>query len=106
MLKIVAPISYLWLSSAALVACVAAPPPYEEYTLARTAIVAAKDVDSAKNAPGLWIRAEESYRMAQREFNENDFAQARRHFKSAIRFSEKAENATKLRKFQSGDGAP
>ena len=106
MRKIAARISCLWLSSLGLSACVAAPPPFDEYVLARTAVAAAKEVDSAKNAPGLWTRAEENYRIAQKQFKDNDFALARRHFLSAIQFAEKAENATKLKKFQSGDSYP
>lgn len=112
MRKIVARISFRLISSSALVgggvvACVvAAPPPYEEYTLARTAVFAARDVDSAKSAPGLWNRAEENYRAAQKEFKDNDFALAKKHFQLAVQFAEKAENATKLKKFQSGDSYP
>ena len=111
MRKIAARISFLSISSSAVVmavtACVvAAPPPYEEYTLARTAVSAAKEVDSAKNAPGFWNRAEENYRAAQKEFKDNEFAEAKKHFLLAIQYAEKAENATKLKKFQSGDSYP
>jgi len=85
---------------------VAAPPPYEEYNLARTAIKAAQDVDSARYASGLWNRADENYKAGQREFQDNEFGQARRHFNQAIQFAEKAENATRLKKFQTGDSYP
>lgn len=84
----------------------AAPPPYDEYNLARTAIKAAQDVDSARYASGLWNRAEENYRTAQREFQDNEFAKAKKHFGLAIQFAEKAENATRLKKFQTGDSYP
>jgi hypothetical protein len=106
MRKTVAQISFLSLSSLALGACVAPRPPYEDYTLARTAISAARDVDAAKNAPGFWNRAEDSYRSAEREYQDNDFSAAKKHFVLAREYAEKAENATKLKKFQSGDSYP
>lgn len=89
-----------------LVGCVAAPPPYEEFAIARAAIKAAQDVDSARYAPGLWGRADESFRTAQKEYRDRDFDLAKKHFQSAIQFAEKAENATRLKKFQSGDSFP
>ena len=114
MRKTVAPISFLLVSNLAvagclvgcLTACVASPPPYDDYNIARAAMVAARDVDSAKSAPGLWNRADESYRLGQKEFLENDFYEAKKHFQLAIHFAEKAENATKLKRFQSGDAYP
>ena len=106
MRKIAAPISCLLVSNSLLVACVAAPAPYDEYSLARTALASAREVDSAKNAPGFWNRAEDIYRTAEKEFKENDFEQAKKHFVLATQFAEKAENATKLKKFQSGDSYP
>jgi hypothetical protein len=85
---------------------VAAPPPYEDYTLARAAIQAARDVDSARFSTGLWNRADESYRRGQKAYRDNDFAQAKIDFEKATRYAERAENATRLKKFQTGDGFP
>lgn len=84
----------------------AAPPPYEEYALARTAVKAAQDVDSARFALGLWSRAEQNYTAAQRAYRDNEFENAKKHFLLAIQFAEKAENATRLKRFQSGDSFP
>lgn len=104
--------SFLFLSSvlaaASLSGCkiVAAPPPYEEYSLARTAVKAAQDADSARFATGIWNKAEENYRAGQKAYRESDFDTAKKHFQAAIQFAEKAENATRLKKFQTGDSFP
>jgi hypothetical protein len=101
---------FRWLLSLIFVggvaACVNAPPPYEEYVLARSAIRAAQDVESSRYATGLWGKAEENFREGQRLYKENDFKEAKTRFQLAIQFAEKAENATRLKKFQSGDTVP
>lgn len=109
MRKTAAPTLSLWLSSLlflGLTACVAAPPPYEDYTLARAAVRAAQDVDSARFSTGLWHKAEESYRNGQKSYKDADFADAKQFFRRAVEYAERAENATRLKKFQSGDSFP
>jgi len=101
--------SFLCLSSffaLALSACVVAPPPYEEFNLARVAVRAAQEVDSARYVPGLWNRADESFRAGEAALKDNDFDKAKEHFLTALQFAEKAENATRLKKFQTGDSFP
>ncbi len=102
MLKTVALISFLSLSSCV----VAAPPPFEEYTLARAAVRAAQDVDSPRFSAGLWNRADENFRKGQKAYKESDYAEAKVFFKKAIDFAERAENSTRLKKFQTGDSFP
>lgn len=115
MRKTAAPISYRSVSKnlllafgacSILIGCVAAPPPYEEYTLARSAIRAAQDVDSARFSSGYWNRAFESFRKGERAFKEADYADAKKYFVSTQQMAEKAENATRLKRFQTGDGQP
>jgi hypothetical protein len=48
-----------------LVACVTTKPPVDEYALARAAIEAAQNVQSARHSPGYWHQAEEAYRKGQ-----------------------------------------
>jgi hypothetical protein len=79
------------------------PPPFEEYAVARAAVNAARDYDSAKYAKGMWNRAEEAYFKGQKSFQANDMADARKNFRLATEYAEKAENLTRLKKFQSGD---
>ena len=106
MRRTAARILFLSLSSSLFVGCVAVPPPYEEYTLARSAVKAAQEVDSARFATGLWHRAEENFRNGQKAFKESDYGPARAYFKKALEFAERAENATRLKKFQTGDSFP
>ncbi len=102
--KIAAPILCLWLSS--LSGCVAAPAPYEEYSLARAAIRAAQEVDSARFATALYSKAEDAYRNGQKAYKDADFSDAKKYFLQTIQFAERAENATRLKKFQTGDSFP
>lgn len=89
-----------------LVGCVTPPAPYEEYSLARTAINAAQEADASRFASGLWYKAEENYRNGQKAYREAEFAKAKKFFEVSIQYSERAENATRLKKFKSGDGFP
>lgn len=90
-----------------LTACVVAPPaPYEPYVLARAAVRAAQEADSVRFAPGLWHRAEENYRNGAKAFKEADYKDSEQYFLKAIEYAERAENSTRLKKFQSGDSFP
>ena len=112
--KIAAPILFRWLSSflvlssgaVVLVGCVAAPPPYEEYTLARAAIRAAQDVDSARFATNYWNKADDIYRQGQKAYKDADFDVAKARFNQAKQLAERAENMTRLKKFETGEGFP
>ena len=113
MRRTVVPISYrfpikyiLFFSIAGLVGCVAPPPPYEDYAIAKAAIRAAQDADCARFSTGLWNKAEENYRSGQKSYRESDFAEAKKFFKEAIKYAERAENSTRLKKFQSGESYP
>lgn len=98
---------YLWaVFTCVVVAGCAAPPPFEEYTISRTALSAARDVEAGRYASGYWHRAEELYRRGQKQFKDNDYARAKESFQGSLEYSERAENATRLRKFQSGEGSP
>src|SRR5688572_14479428 len=81
---------------------VVGPPPYEEYTLARAAVKSAQEADSSRFAVGLWSKAESNYKAGEKAFNESEYDQAKKFFRLAITYSERAENATRLKKFQSG----
>lgn len=85
---------------------IAAPPPYEEYTLARAAVRAAQEVDSPRFASRAWNKAEENYRAGEKSYKDADYDNAKKYFRQALQFAEKAENVTRLKKFQSGDSFP
>lgn len=86
-----------------LTACVTSPPPYEEYTLAREAMKAAEESDSPKYSPAHWLDAESAYRGGEQAYKLNEFEKAKRLFIRARIAAEKAENQTRLKKFESGD---
>ena len=83
-------------------ACVSVPP-FEDYTLAREALRAAEEADSAKYSPAFWLKAESTYRDAEQAYQNNQFDLARQKFKAARILAERAENQTRLKKFESGD---
>lgn len=87
----------LWLS-----ACVA-PLPIEEYTLARAAVTSAKESGAERLAPGMWYKAEENYRRGQKALKDSDNEVAKTSFLRAIGFAEKAENASRLKKYETGE---
>lgn len=91
----------IWLAGILLVGC-AGTPPIEEYSLARTALIAAKQSGAASLAPGFFYKAEENYRQGQLSFKNNDNEEAKEYFKLSKAYSEKAENATRLKKFEGG----
>jgi hypothetical protein len=92
----------LCLTAAVLAACVSKPP-YEEYSLAQTALRAAEEADSSKYSPSHWLNAESSYREGEQAYKLNEFDKARTLFIRARLSAEKAENQTRLKKFKSGD---
>jgi len=83
--------------------CVTAPPPIEEYTLARAAIDAAQAVQAVRYSPGHWHQAEELYRQARILYNEREYEQAKDLFVKARQSAEKAENSARLLRQQNGD---
>lgn len=84
----------------------ATPKPLLEYTLARSAIEAAKNVEAVRFAPAHWHQAGEYYRTASLQYTDGKNEEARENFRLARAFAEKAENLTRLKKFKSGDFAP
>lgn len=87
-----------------MVAC-ASDPPLEEYTLADTALTAARNVKAEKYAPAYWYRAQTSFDSAQVLFRAKDYDDAADEFRKAREYAEQAENAAKLNQLRSGDGA-
>ncbi len=81
----------------------AAAPPVEEYAIARVALQAARAADGLRYAPSLWHRAEQSYQAGKKAFTEKDFSSAQKHFDQATVFAERAENAARLKRLDSGE---
>jgi hypothetical protein len=84
-------------------ACVSLDPPVEEYTIARTAIDAAKAVDAPRFSPGFFSKAELAYRNGQALFEDRDYSSARDEFIKARLAAEKAEYSARLIRHKNGD---
>ncbi len=89
---------------AALTSCVT-PQPHLPMVLAREALAAAKDVDAARYAPGLFYKAEESFRKAMNNYNDKSYYDAIVGFDSAREFAEKAEDMARVQRQKAGDEA-
>ncbi len=83
--------------------CITAPRPIEEYALARSAIEAAKAVESARHSPGYWSQAEEAFRRARNLYREREFDAAKVEFIKARVAAEKAENSARLIRQKNGE---
>lgn len=83
--------------------CVHIAPPNLEYTLADTAIKAAKAVQAVRYSPTHWHEAEEAYRQARILYNEREYEQAIELFNKARVAAEKAESTARLMRLRSGE---
>jgi hypothetical protein len=83
--------------------CATSSPPFEEYSLARAAIEAARIVDAPKYSVAYWSKAEEAYLRGQSNYKERDFENARREFVRARQNAEKAENTARYYKIKNGE---
>lgn len=88
-----------------LSACVGNPP-VMEYNYANTALESAKRSGAAQYSPGYWHKAETEYRRAQALYKLKEYKSAFASFGRTVKYAEKAENYTRLKKFQSGEGFP
>ena len=85
-----------------LCAC-AGRPPFLEYSIAFSAIEAAKKANSDKNATAEWIKAIRYYRQAEQKFHVRDYNTSTLLFNESINWAEKAENISRL-KMSMGEG--
>ncbi len=69
------------------------------------AIEAAKQVQAVKYAPALWSQADQAYRDGQDYFKKENYQEAEKAFIRARSLAERAENITRLKRFETGEGA-
>ena len=96
----------VFLSTPWVLSSCATEPPLEQFTLARAALNAARDVDSTRFSPGHFHRAEEQFRLGEKNYRDEDYAEAKKNFEEAIYYAEQAENSTRLKKFKTGESFP
>ena len=92
------PFAILILSS-----CVTVSIPVQEYSLAKAAYEAAITAESAKYAPQLFYKAEKAYKKGEQLYKERDFEAARAQFVTSQKLSEKAEDESRVKQFNSGE---
>lgn len=86
-----------------LAGCQTVPAPLEEYSLARAAIEAARNVQASRHSPGYWHQADEAYRKGQVFYRDRNWARARTEFIRARIAAEKAENSARLIRQKTGE---
>lgn len=80
--------------------------PVDEWNTARAAYEGARENDAARFVPALWFKAEQAYREAQRAYKDRDYELAKTLFNRSRLYSEQAENAARLARYQSGEVIP
>ncbi len=95
--------TFLLLGMTLLSGCVG-PKPMNDYVLAREALNFARASEAQSLASGWLFKAEETFQKAESawKLNENDLA--RKLFIKSRKYSERAENSARVKKFKSGAG--
>lgn len=88
-----------------LVGCVG-PAPIRDYNLANTAIKAAKKSGAANYAPAALTSATNHFQQAEEKYKIKEYEEAKKLFKAARMYAEKAENQTRVKKFKTGETFP
>ncbi len=78
-------------------------PPIQEYTLARTALVAAKKFEANKYNPKSYRKAVYFYKKAKVSFDQRLYELSREYFNQCLEFAEKSEDLTRWTKYKEGD---
>lgn len=86
-----------------ILGCQTGPVPLDEYTIARAALDAARDVQAPRLSPGFWHQAEEAYRKGRLLYKDSRWDEARIEFIKAKYAAEKAENSARLNRQRTGD---
>ena len=95
---------FMWLAlMLCLLSCQTVPVPLEEYTLARAAMEAARNVQAPRHSAGYWNQADQAYRQGQEDFRDHSWSKAREEFIKARLAAEKAENSSRLIRQKTGE---
>jgi hypothetical protein len=99
------PRKYLSLAITSLIftRCVSFPPPIEDYTLARTALEAARQIEAARYSPLYFQQAENFYKKAQSLYDDREYDKAQQEFIQCRKSAEKAETAARVQMLLNGE---
>ncbi len=78
-------------------------PPIEDYVLADAAMTSARNSRADQYAPVYWQKAQSAYVTAESLFKDREFEAAIQQFRAAREYAERAENASRLLQFRSGE---
>lgn len=87
----------LWTGCFFFFGCISDPPNLD-YTYARSALAAARQADAPQHAPGYWNKAEEAYKRAVKLYDDRQPDRAKRLFRQARKYGERAENIARLKR--------
>ncbi|MYE07789.1 MAG: DUF4398 domain-containing protein [Oligoflexia bacterium] len=93
---------YITFAFLCLTSC-AGKPPFLEYSIAQTALQAARKVNAEQNTGSYWEKAISYYQRGKKKFQERDYISAERFFNESIKWAEKAENLSRF-KMSTGEG--
>jgi hypothetical protein len=93
----------LFLITVIFTSCVSIPPPEEDFTLARTALEAARQIEAARYSPLFFQQAENHYKKAQSLFDDREYDKAQQEFIQCRRTAEKAETAARIQMLLHGE---
>ena len=85
-----------------LVSC-AGLPPIKEYSLAREALSHAEKHRADKYYPSYYGKAVKLYRQGQSAYRDRYYGQAGDRFQEALKYAERAEDLTRIKRARSGD---
>ena len=86
-----------------LSSCQTAQAPLEEYTLARAAMDAARNVQASRHSSGYWNQADQAFRQGQENYRDHNWSKAKEDFLRARTAAEKAENSARLIRQKTGE---
>jgi len=82
----------------------AGPKPLKDYALSKSALSKAKSAGAESLSNGWFYKADITFKNAVKAYIENDNLVAKDLFIKSRRYSERAENNSRVQKFKSGDG--
>ena len=65
----------------------------------------ARESQAMELAPNFWLQAQTLFQNAETRYHDREYDEARTDFFKARRLAEKAENISRLKRFQSGEGS-
>lgn len=79
---------------------------HEEYNLAYIALKAAEETEAKRYAPRFFSSSRKYMKWGKKAYKRQEYKKATEYFKKCRYYSEKAENASRLKMFKQGETSP